>query len=79
MAGYYARNYQECSRALVKLESMESLSVEEREQYEQIAVEIFTNHQPDQSNEEFLQCMGKQCGQKVSVLATHCKACGANF
>lgn len=79
LAGYYARNYQECSRALVKLESMECLTPLERQQYETIAVEIFTNHLPDESNEEFLQCMGKSCGQKVSYLATHCKSCGANF
>ena len=59
LAGYYARNYQECSRALVKLESMECLTPLERQQYETIAVEIFTNHLPDESNEEFLQCMGK--------------------
>jgi len=29
LAGYYARNYKECSRALVKLESMDGLSDQE--------------------------------------------------
>ena len=58
LAGYYARNYRECSRALVKLESMEGLSEQELSQYEQIAVEIFTKHPPDESNEELQQCMG---------------------
>jgi hypothetical protein len=33
---------------------MESLSASEKNHYETIAVEIFTNHQPDQSNEEYL-------------------------
>uniref|UniRef100_G1NVK7 WD repeat domain 35 n=1 Tax=Myotis lucifugus TaxID=59463 RepID=G1NVK7_MYOLU len=35
-----------CSKAFIKLESLESLSPEQKQQYEDLAIEIFTKHTP---------------------------------
>uniref|UniRef100_A0A8B9JLR4 WD repeat-containing protein 35 n=1 Tax=Astyanax mexicanus TaxID=7994 RepID=A0A8B9JLR4_ASTMX len=40
------RAFGTCSRAFVKLESLESLSSEQRQLYEDLALEIFTKHSP---------------------------------
>jgi len=41
LASYYNKHYKECSRAFTKLEKLESLSDEERDKFEEIAVSIF--------------------------------------
>uniref|UniRef100_A0A4W5N0P7 WD repeat-containing protein 35 n=1 Tax=Hucho hucho TaxID=62062 RepID=A0A4W5N0P7_9TELE len=40
------RAFSTCSRAFIKLESLESLSPEQRQLYEDLALEIFTKHSP---------------------------------
>ncbi|KAM9432566.1 WD repeat-containing protein 35 isoform 3-T3 [Salvelinus alpinus] len=40
------RAFSTCSRAFIKLESLESLSSEQRQLYEDLALEIFTKHSP---------------------------------
>lgn len=35
-----------CSRAFIKLESLESLTADQRQLYEDLALEIFTRHSP---------------------------------
>ncbi|KAJ8387955.1 hypothetical protein AAFF_G00148890 [Aldrovandia affinis] len=40
------RAFGTCSRAFIKLESLESLSQEQRQHYEDLALEIFTKHSP---------------------------------
>ncbi|XP_048791015.1 WD repeat-containing protein 35 isoform X2 [Lagopus muta] len=40
------RAFDTCSKAFVKLESLETLSQEQRQQYEDLALEIFTRHCP---------------------------------
>uniref|UniRef100_A0A8D0HCE1 Uncharacterized protein n=1 Tax=Sphenodon punctatus TaxID=8508 RepID=A0A8D0HCE1_SPHPU len=43
------RAFGTCSKAFVKLESLETLSPEQRQQYEDLALEIFTKHCPKDS------------------------------
>ncbi|KAF7710784.1 WD repeat-containing protein 35 isoform X2 [Silurus meridionalis] len=40
------RAFAVCSRAFIKLESLESLSAEQRQLYEELALQIFTKHPP---------------------------------
>lgn len=40
------RAFDICSKAFVKLESLETLRPEQRQQYEDLALEIFTRHCP---------------------------------
>ncbi|KAI1895144.1 hypothetical protein AGOR_G00103280 [Albula goreensis] len=40
------RAFGTCSRAFIKLESLESLNAEQRQHYEDLALEIFTKHSP---------------------------------
>lgn len=43
------RAFGTCSQAFIKLESLESLEAEQRQQYEDLALEIFTKHSPRDS------------------------------
>ncbi|KAM3870739.1 WD repeat-containing protein 35-like isoform 2-T2 [Diretmus argenteus] len=43
------RAFSTCSRAFIKLESLESLDAEQRQLYEDLALEIFTKHSPKDS------------------------------
>lgn len=40
------REFDTCSKAFVKLESLETLKPEQRQQYEDLALEIFTRYSP---------------------------------
>ncbi|XP_036431101.1 LOW QUALITY PROTEIN: WD repeat-containing protein 35 [Colossoma macropomum] len=48
------RAFGTCSRAFIKLESLESLSPEQRQMYEDLALEIFTKHSPKDSRKSHL-------------------------
>lgn len=41
-----SRDFGTCSKAFIKLESLETLSSEQKQQYEDLALEIFTKHTP---------------------------------
>lgn len=43
------RAFGTCSQAFIKLESLESLDPEQRQAYEDLALEIFTKHSPKDS------------------------------
>lgn len=43
------RAFGTCSQAFIKLESLESLDPEQRQLYEDLALEIFTKHTPKDS------------------------------
>uniref|UniRef100_F6XLP3 WD repeat domain 35 n=1 Tax=Monodelphis domestica TaxID=13616 RepID=F6XLP3_MONDO len=46
LCGCASRAFGTCSKAFIKLESLESLSTEQKQQYEDLALEIFTKHTP---------------------------------
>uniref|UniRef100_A0AAR2LTQ0 WD repeat-containing protein 35 n=1 Tax=Pygocentrus nattereri TaxID=42514 RepID=A0AAR2LTQ0_PYGNA len=48
------RAFGTCSRAFIKLESLDSLSPEQRQMYEDLALEIFTKHSPKDSRKSHL-------------------------
>ena len=63
IAAFFNNCYRECSRALVKLERLDTISEAEREAYELLAINLFSRHPPvDRSKQEFScpKC-GKPC------------------
>src|SRR5690606_12101327 len=46
LTAFYVGNYQMCSKAFSKLESLESISSQEREAYKNLAISIFVKHPP---------------------------------
>ncbi|XP_063088248.1 WD repeat-containing protein 35 isoform X3 [Cavia porcellus] len=52
-----SRAFGTCSKAFIKLESLESLSAEQRQQYEDLALEIFTNHTPKDTRKSDLDSL----------------------
>eukprot|EP01017_Pseudomicrothorax_dubius_P039610 TRINITY_DN6098_c0_g1_i1.p1 TRINITY_DN6098_c0_g1~~TRINITY_DN6098_c0_g1_i1.p1 ORF type:complete len:208 (+),score=56.30 TRINITY_DN6098_c0_g1_i1:64-687(+) len=79
LAAYLNGSFRECSRAFVKLESIQSLTPEERERFESLAVAIFSKHEPRDTRVEEINCPSKNCGKPISEFATNCKHCGANY
>ena len=54
IASFFNQCYRECSRALVKLERLDSITKQEREAYELLAINLFFRHQPhDKQKQEF--------------------------
>ncbi|CAD7700281.1 unnamed protein product [Ostreobium quekettii] len=47
LASFQCQFFGQCSKALVKLESMESIPAEKREQYSDFAMSVFTKHAPN--------------------------------
>uniref|UniRef100_A0A7M4EBJ1 WD repeat-containing protein 35 n=3 Tax=Crocodylus porosus TaxID=8502 RepID=A0A7M4EBJ1_CROPO len=52
-----------CSKAFVKLESLETLSPEQKQQYEDLALEIFTKHCPKYSKKSDLDGLLESSGE----------------
>ena len=51
LSAFYARYYKECSRAFVKLENLPDSTDDQKEQYETLAMNIFSRHPPTNHNE----------------------------
>lgn len=61
-----SRAFSICSQAFIKLESLESLELQQQQLYEDLALEIFTRHTPEDSraleiNQFPKGCVHKQC------------------
>jgi len=66
IASFFNSCFRECSRALVKLERLETLTPAEREAYELLAINLFSRNPPvDKSKEEF-SC--PKCSHGISEL-----------
>ncbi|XP_010201833.1 WD repeat-containing protein 35 isoform X2 [Colius striatus] len=61
------RAFDICSRAFMKLESMETLRPEQRQQYEDLALEIFTRHCPKYNKKSDLDDVLESGGGKLPV------------
>lgn len=78
IAAFFNNCYRECSRALVKLERLDTISEAEREAYELLAINLFSRHPPvDRSKQEF-NCpkCSKPCINEFDI---NCGDCGAHF
>nr|XP_006001165.1 PREDICTED: WD repeat-containing protein 35 isoform X1 [Latimeria chalumnae] len=53
------RAFGTCSKAFIRLESLESLTLEQRQQYEDLALEIFTKHNPKDNKKSDLESLAE--------------------
>ena len=74
IASCASRNFYICSKAFIKLESSESITEERREQYQNLAFEIFASHPPKQPrNEAKSECYS--CGSAMPDWSASCPSC----
>ena len=73
--GYKNKFYGQCSRALTTLEHSDECTQKQREQFEELAIDIFTSSQPtDPSHVGIVSC--PKCSAVVSMLQSQCPECG---
>uniref|UniRef100_A0A914HN51 WD repeat-containing protein 55 homolog n=1 Tax=Globodera rostochiensis TaxID=31243 RepID=A0A914HN51_GLORO len=64
LTSYFAEHYGICSKAFMKLETMEFIPKDEREVYADLAMQIFVKNEPkDSSTAPLAEC--PNCGQKI--------------
>ena len=66
IASFFNACYRECSRALVKLERLETITKDEREAYELLAINLFSRHPPVDKSKVENQC--PKCGKIINEL-----------
>ena len=63
-----SKSFKECSNALSKLENLPKITKEEKEQFEELAIAIFTKFDPKNVEDSKIKCPGKGCDSYISVL-----------
>ena len=80
LASYVAGHYNKCSRAFVKLESMESISPEQADEYRRVALSIFLQHPPRDPVEAAGSEMAcPRCRAAVKDGDAACEDCGKSL
>ena len=65
---YFNECFKECSKAFVKLERLADVTDKEREQYESLAIALFSRHPPiDKVKREF-NCPKRECKARITEL-----------
>jgi len=68
LAALLNKSFKECSKALSKLENLPNITREERENYQNLAISLFTTYDPQNQKEITLKCPGKNCDALISEL-----------
>jgi len=71
------RAFGTCSKAFIKLESIENLTKEQRDAYEELALDIFTKHSPKDTRGNKAECTG--CETMIPDWSQVCPNCDAKF
>lgn len=71
------RAFNVCSKAFIKLESLESLPSDQRQHYEELAMEIFTKHTPKDLRANKVDC--PNCGSQMPDWTTVCPSCDTKY
>ncbi|XP_049547434.1 WD repeat-containing protein 35 [Anopheles darlingi] len=71
------RSFGTCSKAFIKLESIETISETRRQQYEELAINIFTRYEPKDNKVKHISCY--TCETPVADCCTRCPNCGSRF
>ncbi|XP_063406795.1 WD repeat-containing protein 35-like isoform X2 [Mytilus trossulus] len=66
-----------CSKAFIKLETLETLTPEQRNPYEELALEIFTRHSPKDNRANKVECTS--CATSIPDWCTVCPNCDTKF
>ncbi|KAH3745059.1 WD repeat domain 35 [Pelomyxa schiedti] len=76
LTAYYGKHFKQCSRALTRLETMETLTPEQRSNYQNLAFSIFTKHPPqDPEHKRKFKCPSPSCGAPIAEWASTCTTC----
>lgn len=79
IACFFNQCFRECSKAFVKLERLDDLSEKEREQYENLAIQLFSRNPPQDRKTASFKCPKSACPGQISEFDTSCKECGSHF
>lgn len=71
------RSFGTCSKAFIKLESLETISEAKRQEYEEMAVNILSRYEPRDSKIDQISCFA--CETLVADWQTSCTNCGSHF
>ncbi|KAL8581320.1 WD repeat-containing protein 35 [Nucella lapillus] len=71
------RAFGTCSKAFIKLESLESLNSEQQQQYEELALDVFTKNSPKDARTNKVEC--SSCGSSIPDWSTACPNCDTKF
>ena len=77
LSGFYAKEFKVCSKAFIKLESLSGLTEHEKEQYEQLAIDIFRDSPINGVELEQKPCTN--CGNEAYDYECSCSSCNAPF
>jgi len=77
LISFHNRCFATCSKAFVKLESLQSLSEQEKDDIEKLAVSIFTKFVPEDPPEKEVECTN--CGSLLKESESYCSSCHLNF
>ncbi|CAH1774582.1 unnamed protein product [Owenia fusiformis] len=66
-----------CSKAFIKLESLENIQEERKEQFEELALEIFTRHAPKDTRSNKTEC--PNCDSLMPDWSSMCSSCDTKF
>ena len=66
ISAFFNACYRECSRALVKLERLETLTPAERESYELLSINLFTRNPPHDKQKQEFNC--PKCSSVINEL-----------
>ena len=79
LCSYLNKCFKICSKALCILKNLESININRRLKYKELAESIFLKYYPKNIDEKFFVCPNKDCKQLVSEYDVYCKSCGNNF
>jgi WD repeat-containing protein 35 len=68
LSAFLNKSFKECSKALAKLENLPNLTKQEKENYQELAISIFTRNDPQNMKENEVKCPGKGCENMISEL-----------
>lgn len=71
------RSFGTCSKAFIKLEAIDTIQEHKRQEYEELAVNIFSRYDPKDTKMDQTQCFA--CESYVADWETSCPHCGSHF
>ncbi|XP_056645450.1 WD repeat-containing protein 35-like [Diorhabda sublineata] len=77
LAAYLDRTYGVCSKALLKLKSLENISEIEQNLYEKLSFDVFADNKPINPNTKMMCC--NQCANLIHDWNTQCPDCNLHF
>jgi len=77
IAAFFNQSFRECSRALVKLERLDTITAQEREAYELLAINLFSRNAPHDKAKQESNC--PKCNAIITEFNINCQECGSHY